>query len=505
MSSNREEGKKILEINPHIPQYIAQAPWYLQKDEPGLNHQRASKSKPDYDQSWYSRGQKGQSATKWRKGACQNCGAMTHKTKECCERPRKIGAKWTGKDIRPDEVIQDLLLDYDGKRDRWNGYDAAEHNLQMEEFEKAELERRKKRKEEELNRFMTEKDDDYNRYPIGSDKVPKKPETLVESDSESGSDADEEKKDFIDQGDSSNVGVKKDPKTRTTIRNLRIREDTAKYLKDLDTESVFYDPKSRSMRDTEPIGVVKTEEGIFYQLDNFAHATGDAIKFNEMQKFAWNSYETGNSIHLTAAPSQAELAYQQAKTKKDVITKEQRDAILAKYGGKEHLEAPPKELLLAQTEQFVTYTSDGSILRGKDKLIPRSKYDEDIYINNHKSVWGSFWEKGLWGYSCCNQFVKNSYCTGKAGIEVKDNIQKEIKLRTEESFHEVDQETKEKGKKLEKALIQEDYRQKQPEEKDDRKRGYNSSSSITYDVSPEEMEAYRLKKQRSDDPMQNFK
>ncbi len=35
----------------------------------------------------------------------------------------------------------------------------------------------------------------------------------------------------------------------TCIRNLRIREDTAKYLLNLDVKSAYYDPKSRSMRE----------------------------------------------------------------------------------------------------------------------------------------------------------------------------------------------------------------------------------------------------------------
>jgi len=38
---------------------------------------------------------------------------------------------------------------------------------------------------------------------------------------------------------------------------------------------------------------------------------------------------------------------------------------------------------------------------------------------NHTSVWGSYWEDGQWGFSCCHQFIKNSFCTGKAGIEAK--------------------------------------------------------------------------------------
>ena len=40
------------------------------------------------------------------------------------ERPRKLGAKVTGKDIQADEVLQSFDLTFDGKRDRYNGYDA---------------------------------------------------------------------------------------------------------------------------------------------------------------------------------------------------------------------------------------------------------------------------------------------------------------------------------------------------------------------------------------------
>ena len=40
-----------------------------------------------------------------------------------------------------------------------------------------------------------------------------------------------------------------DSKQRISVRNLRIREDTAKYLRNLDPNSAYYDPKTRSMRD----------------------------------------------------------------------------------------------------------------------------------------------------------------------------------------------------------------------------------------------------------------
>jgi len=53
------------------------------------------------------------------------------------------------------------------------------------------------------------------------------------------------------------------------------------------------------------------------------------------------------------------------------------------YGGEEHLDAPPRELLLAQTEDYVEYSRHGAVLKGLEKAVARSKYEEDVLINNH--------------------------------------------------------------------------------------------------------------------------
>lgn len=53
------------------------------------------------------------------------------------------------------------------------------------------------------------------------------------------------------------------------------------------------------------------------------------------------------------------------------------------YGGQEHLDAPPRELLLAQTEEYVEYSRHGAVLKGQEKAVARSKYEEDVLINNH--------------------------------------------------------------------------------------------------------------------------
>lgn len=119
---------------------------------------------------------------------------MTHKTRDCVERPRKLGAKWTNEDIKPDEVrqrhlfcfprkanyaflsscliigsicsrefpiiysqiIRDVSLDFEGKRDRWNGYDPEMYNSVMAKFKAAEEIRL--RKEAEMAAKKTEEE-----------------------------------------------------------------------------------------------------------------------------------------------------------------------------------------------------------------------------------------------------------------------------------------------------------------------------------------------------------
>lgn len=94
---------------------------------------------------------------------------------------------------------------------------------------------------------------------------------------------------------------------------------------------------------------------------------------------------------------------------------------------------------MAQTEDYVEYSRHGAVIKGQEKAIARSKYEEDVLINNHtvsttyiqcnhlifvskitlslpfQCIWGSYWKDGYWGYKCCHSLVKQSYCTGDAG------------------------------------------------------------------------------------------
>ncbi len=54
---------------------------------------------------------------------------MTHTTKDCMERPRAKGARWTNKHIAADEKVEDItMVGFEAKRDRWNGYDPKEYS-----------------------------------------------------------------------------------------------------------------------------------------------------------------------------------------------------------------------------------------------------------------------------------------------------------------------------------------------------------------------------------------
>ncbi|TMW61099.1 hypothetical protein Poli38472_013562 [Pythium oligandrum] len=524
-------------INPHNPEYLTKRPWYLlgsaEDAGPSLKHQTLQNESHVLSiheaDDLYLRGKKRVQAAetkprKWCKGACKNCGAMSHKTVECVERPRKVGAWKTSKDIREDEVLVDVRsqkygkLAFDAKRDQWLGYDPKEHDRTVERYQKIEDARKQKRMDE-VNKKLQKASEKNKKNKKGSDS---------DSDSDYDSDLQSEDEEFRDREEGpmfseriARQGGVGGAQMMTTVRNLRIREDTAKYLRNLNPESAYYDPKTRSMRDN-PNPEMNPEDTTFIG-DNVVRHTGDAQKLATTQLFAWEAYAKGADIHPQATPSQAEFLRKQFEERKAALEREKSKKILDKYGGQEHLQAPPKELLLAQTENYVEYSRDGRVVKGQERAKARSKYVEDVYENNHTAVWGSWFDRRemAWGYGCCHSKVRNSYCTGEEGkqaleaakivnterpmlqaVERTDKdasregkgsmIQKRSELYGENIAPELD------AKKLKKAL-KKAAKENAKSESDDRKRKYNSMSS--YEVNAEEIEAYKLTKSRSDDPM----
>lgn len=538
-----EEGR---DINPHIPQYISSAPWYYNTAGPTLKHQRPQEESRELSgiDEWYKRGvDTSKSVTKFRKGACENCGAVTHKKKDCMERPRKVGAKFNGGKIAHDEFVQPKIVsDYDGKRDRWAGYDPANHREIVEEYQKIEVAKRELR----------------------AQKLKENPDLADEEEDEE----DEDK--YVDEVDM--PGTKVDSKQRITVRNLRIREDTAKYLRNLDPNSAYYDPKTRSMRDN-PNPNLHPEETDFAG-ENFVRYSGDIQKHAQAQLFAWEAHGKGVDVHVLAEPTKLELLQQEYEKKKDQFKDASKNKVVEQYGGEEHLQVPPRALLLAQTENYVEYSRFGKIIKGEDKPIIRSRYEEDVFVNNHTTVWGSFWRDGVWGFKCCESTIKNSYCVGENGkSEPSDSVAGPSRVGSDyrapepsavavakqpdpqqtviaavdssssssssssgtdsDSDSEEERKAKKKAKKLRKkekkrkrkeerkrrkqaeaeeqdklkvALRQEERNQARAEQllkMDERKRPYNSMFEVR-EPTQEEMEAFQMKRCREDDPMRQF-
>lgn len=180
-------------------------------------------------------------------------------------------------------------------------------------------------------------------------------------------------------------GQKFDSKQRQSIRNLRIREDTAKYLFNLDPNSAYYDPKTRAMRENPFEDSGKPESEVPFAGDNFVRNDGDAPGMLNRQVFAWEMHNNlGLDLHLQADPTRLEMLAKKVSTAKNQVQSSVREEILDRYGGREHFDAPTRDLLMGQWESYAEYTPTGRVLRGLEKPTVKSRYEEDVYVKNHK-------------------------------------------------------------------------------------------------------------------------
>ena len=389
---------------------------------------------------------------------------MTHKTRECLSRPRKQGARWTGKDIQADEVVQDMNgMGWDAKRDRWNGYNAAEYQAVMEEYE--ELENLKRQK------AQADKTAEDGEEGAGDDGAHYEEET--------------------DMG----------RQQSTSTRQLRLREDTAKYLLNLDLDSAKYDPKTRSMVDS---GATADNAAALVADEQFMRASGDAAEFEKAQRYAWETQERGgpNKMHMQANPTAAEFTRKKESKEAEERKEKQRKALLEKYGGQEQFHDKRLKAAEVEDDRFVEYDERG-LIKGQPKKEEKSMYPEDVLTNNHTSVWGSWWKDFKWGYACCHSTVKNSYCTGEAN---KRALEDADALRNAQDVELVPNETAEREEQaLEKfvpnAVERDDKVAKGEKTSADGSSRKRTLAEMRDGITEEEREDYQRKRMAANDPM----
>ena len=390
---------------------------------------------------------------------------------------------------------------YDSKRDAYHGVEIDNHTKKMEERYREREALRKEQRQKEREREKAEKkqmEDAKARGDIegeahladgGGGNAANDAAENNSADSDSDSDSDAGGASDNDDGFSSDDEiVDKDGKLfesrlarqggvggaqmKVTARNLRIREDTAKYLRNLDPNSAYYDPKSRSMRDnpyasadaagdTDDVAVARQAEMRGFAGDNFARISGDAVGLAETQLFAWDAEKKlgveGANVHVQADPSRAELMRRKVESRGMDMKEKKRRAILDRYGGGEYLDdsgigngslsaslstkgvgredVAPKETPEERSTRFgvshaeqeygrdgrLATSGNGSNQQKKRVPIP-CKYEEDVYANGHTAVWGSYFHKGAfrWGYADDHSLIRSSYGTGRNGQIAND-------------------------------------------------------------------------------------
>ncbi len=100
---------------------------------------------------------------------------------------------------------------------------------------------------------------------------------------------------------------------------------------------------------------------------------------------------------------------------------------MKKYGIPSSTAQPVEEI--AESEAYQEYTVDGRVKKEQTNTgRAKSKYPEDEFVNDHTSVWGSWWNQYLgWGYACCHSNTKMSSCLGPKGKE--HALQREFKAK----------------------------------------------------------------------------
>lgn len=458
---------KSIEINPHMPQYITKAPWYLNQSENSLNHQKSQIANNKLPISIHT--QKGifnKPVYKFRKGACENCGSMTHTAKECCERPRAVKAKYSGKDLRQDEFIYEVPLDYEGKRDRWNGYDSSNFKKFIYEYEKLE-DAKKQSKEEELKRIDDEKkkkkkmrdedldesvsSEDENRFLTAPSEEANENNPVAPSETENSETwknnkslsnstvnekviaEDNEDSNKLDEDDeivkiySEGISVQENNKKILNIKNLKellyksstskslhIGDDYSKYLLSLKENSAYYDPKSRSMREN-PV----PDSNLVFRGENALRQSGDALSLLEIENFIKEANQKNRELNLNnvSMPTQAEKFYEYYKQKKENFKSDHFKKLLDKYGGKECLDLPDSIKSEFQPDSFNESSNDNAGLN--------TNLDDQGFID-HSTEYGSFYHPTFGkGYKCCLSFDKESSCGGNEALNQNFSILKE--------------------------------------------------------------------------------
>lgn len=325
---------------------------------------------------------------------------------------------------------RDAYNDYAAKRDRYAKYEPEDYREVMDRFARQEAARAefraKQKAEQAAARAAAAEAKAAEAAAAASAGVPQLGGSDVDSLCDSSSDSADSDEARLDEGHAAvHDGVQRfSTKSKMTVRNLRNREDIPKYLLNLDVDSAFYDPKSRSLR-ADPFAGAGSAAGSAastgFRGDNAARMTGDALEHARHEAFAWEAYNQGKAVHAMANPTAVELMRKQFEQRKAALSQAKQDSLKARYGERAQA-AAPAHLQHAASTAYTEYSKDGRALRGTGAAPSSvssgvSRWPEDVHPGDHSSVWGSWYDvlDKKWGYECCHQTARHVACIGHVG------------------------------------------------------------------------------------------
>lgn len=271
-NGSNQRGKKE---NIHIPRYIKNQPWYYkdldgsknggdgdEKDDDYLIHHRQLKKGGALDIDNNSEPKIGLgikdefrtvSIVKKRhvgESRCTNCGSSDHVKRDCLERPRKLPNSFKNDDniisIRKDSSENS---DWDARKDRWFGYTGKEYNDLLKDWERKKKDAKKSKEQDEELLWDTDEEVELMKLGLYKDVMG-----------------------TLKQDDLQNSQLQR--------ASVRLREDRAAYLNDVNSDEIKYDPKSRLYK-SEMLGSVDEKSRMFRR-----HLTGEAQELNELNRFS---------------------------------------------------------------------------------------------------------------------------------------------------------------------------------------------------------------------------
>lgn len=170
----------------------------------------------------------------------------------------------------------------------------------------------------------------------------------------------------------------------------------------------------------------KKNEQSTYHGDNFERFDGESQDYYAQRRFAGLARQqigedAGGAVHQASNPTMAESVFKKQMMKRGDIKEKIDTTVHARYGGEEHMRKP--DFSIQQKEVYREFAPDGKVIKGPKFVTISSKYVEDEHPGNHSSVWGSWFDrKGMkWGFACCRQTLRNSYCTATA-LTTKERV-----------------------------------------------------------------------------------